>query len=170
MAGPNFAAILNRKGGESERPPPIPGGHWQGIVQKPVFGTDQRGNRNDFCDFPVKLVAPMDDVDRDKIEEVTLEKILARKPQSNKKYLTEESLWALDEFLEGVCGIEPSGRSYKEIIPEATGVEVVVEIIEDVSSRPGQEPRPISYLNRDSVMSLDAWERSQDDDGLDDED
>lgn len=65
----NFAEVLNNKVADIERPPLIPVGTYEAIVSKiPNIETSQDG-KWDFVIFPVKLVAPQDDVDQDALKE-----------------------------------------------------------------------------------------------------
>ena len=166
MPSPKFAEIMNKKAGEAERVPPTPAGHWLFLVETPTFGTDTGGKKNDYVDFLLRPIQPMEDVEMEAVEEIGLEKI-TKKTLHNTKYLTEDALWALDEFLENVCEIEPSGRSYKQLIPEAKGKQVVGLIIEGTSA---DGKRPISYVDKDNLMSVAAWNEAENDDGLEEDD
>lgn len=52
---------------------------------------------------------------------------LAKRQLRRDFFITEDALWRLDEFL-GALGIELTGRSYEETIPEAVGKNVEIEV------------------------------------------
>jgi len=132
---PDFSLLLKKPAGEAKRPPPLPMGDYTAIVRGFELG-DQNRNKTPYVRFPTTLQDwPKDSSDEWTVVDGEGNAFLANKAdvdlskRSMRKdfYLTEDSLWRLDEFIRS-CGINPNGRTYEEIFPEIVGQPVLVEV------------------------------------------
>ena len=120
---PDFSALLKKPAGESKRPPPLPIGDYKGVVKSHEVG-DQNRNRTPYVRFGIVLTEWPETVEpSDQPEGVDLNKRQLRKDY----FLTEDSLWRLDEFIRS-CGVDPQGRMYEEVLPELIGQPVTVQV------------------------------------------
>ena len=69
---------------------------------------------------------------------------LAKRQFRRDFYLTEDSLWRLDDLLKGL-GIEP-GKSYEEALPEAVGKAVQVQIQRIIGQQDGAVMNTVGLL------------------------
>lgn len=91
----SFADLANTKVGEVEPPKLIPTGHYEALFTKPAAETKSRQKGTLGAKFPLKLVAPTDDVDQ--------EALAAMGGLPDKEYdftfwLTPDSLFRLTDF------------------------------------------------------------------------
>jgi hypothetical protein len=117
---PDFSQLLRKPAGEAKRPKALPIGDYMGVIRSHEVG-DQNRNHTPYVRFGVVLTEWPEGAGPE--EGVDLNKRQLRKDF----YLTEESLWRLDEFIRS-CGIEPNGRVYEEVLPELIGQPVTVEV------------------------------------------
>jgi hypothetical protein len=132
-----FQSILDMPVSEVERPKPIPAGSYVCLVQGQPRLDKSAKKQTDFCEFTLKFLEPMNDVDED-----ALLAFLTNRDGSKKKladitktvtfYLTEASIYRLKDFL-GHCGIdieqaEADGASLAQLIAEAPGQQVVAHV------------------------------------------
>lgn len=108
----SFKELLKRDAGSVERPKPLPGGDYSFVIKSYEFGQSAK-KKTDQIEFKVKPLAAID-VD---------EEVLAQMENWRDKemrltfYITSEALYRLTEFQEH-CGLETSGRTIEELIPE----------------------------------------------------
>lgn len=133
---PDFTELLRKPAGEAKEPPVLPQALYPGIISSHEFG-DQNQNKTPYVRYHLKCTGWPEDVEA--LEGVDLSKRNFRKDF----YLTEDSLWRLDEFLRSV-GIELEGRSYEETIPEAIGKSVNIEVVQSLSQRTN---KPMNFVN-----------------------
>lgn len=130
---PDFSALLKKPAGEAKRPPPLPIGDYQGVIKSHEVGDNNR-NHTPYVRFGIVLTEwPENLAESDRPDGVDLNKRQLRKDY----FLTEESLWRLDEFIRS-CGIDPNGRAYEEVLPELIGQPVYVQVQHYMNQQTGE--------------------------------
>ena len=141
----DFSKLLKRPAGEAKRPPALPAGDYSGIIKGYELKEAPQGKDYDvIVRFNVGLREWPDTVDVSDREGIALDKKQLRRDF----YLNTsevDSAWRLDEFIRS-CGIEPSGRSYEEVLPDVTGSDVLVEVQQYMSERTGEIGNQIGKL------------------------
>lgn len=131
---PNFSSILDRKPSEIEEPKAIPVGTYLVLLQGQYQTGESSQKKTPFVFFPSKILQAQEDVSQDEINAfggVQGKELKGR--QGLLFYLTDESVYRLKEFLIDHLGIEPTDgagneRSIKEILADASGKQVLVQI------------------------------------------
>src|SRR5258706_4382755 len=120
----NFSSILDMPFTEWKFPK-LPVGSYVGIVKGMPRYDKSTKKQTPFVEFQIQLTEAMDDVDSDELE--------AFGPFGDKTipitfyYETEGGANRLSAFLDN-CGLEITGRQPREVIEEAPGRTIVVEI------------------------------------------
>lgn len=134
---PNFSSMLRKPAGQAKKPDALPVGDYPGIV-KSYEVHDKNKNKTVQVDYQVAYLGWPESVSDDQrvvtSDDGTQRSIDLSKRQSRKAFYIfnqdgseADDLWKLDEFLRS-CGIEPKGRSYEELIPEAVGKRVIAPV------------------------------------------
>ncbi len=144
MSEVDFSALLNKQVDTTERPKSFPVGNYQAVIAGHEFGTSTKKG-TPFVRFFCKLTGPGEDVDEEIFEEVGgMGALQARKPLRLDFYLTDDAMYRLREFLEDSLELQCAGRSFDEVIPEATNVSFTATIKHDAGTKPGE-----TYMNID---------------------
>ncbi len=122
MAGPNFSSLLKKPAGEAKRPASVPAGNFPGVIKSYELG-DANKNKTPYVRVHTVLTGWDETIPEEDREGIDLSKRTFRRDY----YLTDDSLFRLDEFL-GSLGIELAGRAYEETLPEMVGKEVLAEV------------------------------------------
>lgn len=129
---PTFASILDTPSEQVERPKPMPVGQYVAIVQgQPRFDKSSK-KQTEFVEFTLKFNEAVE------VDEEALDTWLEKPDGSGRKnladqtikstyYLTESSLWRLNDFLEH-CGAGDKSMSIRQRIAETPGCSVMVTI------------------------------------------
>lgn len=125
----DFSKYLDAKAGEAKRPPVLPEGTYDGVIKGHQIG-DANKNKTPYVRFALGLTAFPEGVDGDGID-------LSKRSPRRDYYLTDDALFRLDEFMRS-CGVEISGRTYREALPEMIGQSVKVEIQHYVNQNSGE--------------------------------
>lgn len=121
MSGPDFAALLNKRADDIERPKPLPAGHYFATVLKHEFGSSKNKN-TPYVRFGFKIASADSDVAPEALEGVKIEREMR-----TDFYLTNDALFRLKDFFEA-CGLTVAGRQMNELVPETTGCSVKLQI------------------------------------------
>jgi len=149
MAGPDFSTLLRKPAGEAKKPPALPpAADYQGIIKGYELG-DQNKNKTPYVRFQVGLVGWPDSISAEDRQQDGKAIDLSKRPMRRDFYLTDDALWRLDEFLRAL-GIDLTGRSYEETLPEATGKSVVVEVQQYINQQSGEIGNQIGALTAQS--------------------
>lgn len=129
----NFNDILNRPVEAIEAPKPIPVGTYLALINaQPIFAKIGK-NQTDCVNFPIIFQQPQDDVDVAALNESLaradgVSKSLSDVKSNIRQFLTEDSLWRVKAFLVDHLGIEETGKTLGQMIPEAMGRQVLVTV------------------------------------------
>lgn len=122
----DFTSLLKKPAGLAKKPMELPVGDYTGMIKSFEFG-DNNQNKTPYVRFGIVLTQWPDSVtDEEKLQDGKPID-LSKRTQRRDFYLTDESLWRLDEFLRSV-NVEPNNRGYDEVIPEVVGAPVLVEV------------------------------------------
>lgn len=125
----DFNAILATPADTVERPKPRPAGTYIAVIVGHEFDKSaQRGTP--YCRFRYRLISPGDDIDPADLPDNWNQRELR-----DDFYLTPDALFRLTEFLQNAVGLEISGRTLAELIPETTNQQVTVTL----GHRPSQQ-------------------------------
>lgn len=130
MSEANFAALLDRQADEIEKPKPMPMGTFTFLVKDHEFGESSQ-KKTPFIQFNVNPRVAQDDVDEEALAAV--ENWQDRNMRVT-FYLTDDAMWRLTDFLEH-CGIDMSGRTLAECIPETTNQMFNGYVIQQASQK-----------------------------------
>lgn len=124
----SFTDILNKPAAAIEPPKPLPVGTYLAIVDGPgelaKIGKDQ----TDCVNFKLKLMQAQPDVDQGALQEALNGASLADKSVRHRLFITQASVWRLKQFLVEHLGIDDTGKSLGELLPEAPGRQVMVTL------------------------------------------
>lgn len=143
MTDVNFEELLGQNTDEVEKPKPLPAGTYQMAVKEHAFDKSSKKG-TPYVRFQLTPIAPGEDVDAD---------LLAQLPNWQQKsikadfYLTTDAIWRLKDFLES-CGVNCSGRTFAELIPEATGAYVSAFVKHEIN---GED----TYANIDRITAAE---------------
>lgn len=130
----SFESILDQKAEEVERPKPLPAGTYDCIVRGlPEYGESSQ-KKTPFARFTLAITAAGEDVDPDELEEMGG---IADKTIKSTYYTTPDALFRLTDFLEH-CGIEPDGKTVRQMIDESPNCAVRA-VISHRASEDGQQ-------------------------------
>lgn len=120
-----FGSILDKARSEVEKPKPAPvGSYVTTLVGQPRFDKSSK-KQTEFVEFTHKFISAGDDVDADELTTYLGDRKLSDVTMKNTYYLTDASLWRLEEFLKH-CAIEDEDISLREGIEATPGCEVGV--------------------------------------------
>lgn len=131
---PDFTQLLRQPAGKAKRPPSLVGGDYPGVITGFEHG-ESRQKKTPYVQFNTKLTGWPVDADPQEDEDGKVIDI-SKKTFNTKFYLTEDSLFRLDGFLRDL-GIELDGKTYLEVLPETTGMNVLVEIVQEPHAETG---------------------------------
>lgn len=142
----NFAALLDQNADDTKAPVPVPEGTYVAIITGHEFGESSQ-KKTPQVQFLAKLVSPMDDVDPEALAECENWNQKEIKSRELTRYLTTDAMIMLKEFLEKVCKIDTTGRTYADMIPETTNTEIVLHFSHEMVGE-GDEQRPIAVVDK----------------------
>lgn len=131
----DFSKLLSKPLDTVKKPPPLPQGNYEGVIAKYEFG-DNNTNKTPYARFEITVTAPGEDIDHAQLPE-GVEFPLKRKFRQD-FYLTDEADWRLKEFIESL-GINTSGRTFAETVPETLNLPVVAHMVQQNSTKDPSE-------------------------------
>lgn len=129
----DFKKILSKPADKVERPKALPAGTYFGNIDKYTFD-ESKQKKTPYIRFFVKVASPGPDVDAASLEGIDLSK----KQLQKDFYLTDESLYRLTDFL-AALGINITGRSIDECVPETKGMSVQVAVTQRAGGDEGKD-------------------------------
>lgn len=134
QAQTSFESILDTPATEVERPKPLPAGTYDAIVKGlPEYGESSQ-KKTPFCRFNLAMQIAGEDVDQDELDNMGG---LDGKAIKSTYYTTPDALFRLTDFLEH-CGIDPDGKTVRQMIDETPNCSVKV-VIGHRASEDGQQ-------------------------------
>ena len=133
MAALNFKDIANKKLEEVERPPLPPVGTYLFQVSKVPAIETLTGDKWDVVDFPLKALAPTDDVDADaiaaygKVEKINLRHRFMFNKEDKVEF--EASVFRLRQFLENTLKCAEPSMSLTEALGQANGKQLLASVV-----------------------------------------
>lgn len=118
--------VLNKKGADVKRPPPMPVGRYLfQVFGRPAFQDMSKAGKNDYVDFPIKVVQIGDDVSQEQIDQFPggRSALVGHEPKGRsgaRFYLSEASQYILVEWLRDALGISDD-QPLKAMCFEAPG-------------------------------------------------
>jgi hypothetical protein len=141
---PNFSHLLKRPAGKAKKPEALPAGLYPGVIKSVEYG-DQNKNKTPYVRCHLGLTGWPEDISEDDKAPGGEPVDLAKRQPRRDYYLTDDALWRLDELLRSM-GIEPSGRSYEEVIPDAVGQSVTVEMQQYLNEKNNETGNQVGKL------------------------
>ena len=137
MTQTNFANILDMAPSEAKPPPVLPVGTYLCVVQgMPRYDkSSQKGTP--FAEYTFVVQAAGDDVDEGAI--ALIDGGVVGKTIKAQYYLTENAMFMLKDFL-GHCGLDVEGAgSFKELMDQANGCQILAAIKHQASKDPNDK-------------------------------
>lgn len=135
MSDVNFNELLSKPVDDAKRPPALPSGTFFGTISKQEYDKTNSEKKTPLCRFFVTLTHAHDSIPADDLDGVDVTKRILRR----EFYLTPDADWRLAEFLK-TLGIDTTGRSFAETIPEALGKAVQVEVTRELNKKKPSDP------------------------------
>ena len=150
MTEPNFTSVLDKPAETLEAPKPIPVGSYLALISGPETYSKVGANQTDLVSWPVKLIQPQPDVDMTALTDaMTLKdgtvKNLGDVKMKFDQFLTEASAFMVRDFLQNTLGIEPTGKTLRQMISEALGKQMIVTIKHGLTK--GDNPRVFAQIS-----------------------
>lgn len=137
----DFSSLLRKPAGEAKKPPALPIGDYPAVIKSFELG-DQNKNKTPYVRFHVGLLGWAESIpESERIAEVDFSK----KQMRRDFFLTEDSLYRLDEFLRSV-GVRMEGRNYEEVLPDAIGANVLAEVQQYINQSNSEVGNQIGLL------------------------
>lgn len=144
----DFTKLLNAKAGEAKKPKVLMAGNYPGVITRhELLPAPEGKDYQTIIRFHLRPTGwPEEAQDDDKTQD------MGNGPQAidlSKRQLRRDfydsSLYRLDEFIRS-CGVEANGRSYSEVLPELTGVQVLMSVEQYMNQRTGEFGNQIGNL------------------------
>ena len=127
----NFNEILNNAVlGEIEKPKPVPVGSYEALIIGTEFKESQK-KKTKMLEVQFELVAPQDDVNEVDLEEYG--DSVAGKKLKMPFFLTEDSIFRLQDFILEHVGLELKGSTLDEAIPQLVNHPVGLRVTHEIS-------------------------------------
>jgi hypothetical protein len=131
----NFKDLLSRPVDSAKKPPTKPPGTYTGTIASHKFAESQK-QRTPYVRFTFNNIQPGADIlngDQKALLDEEGDPIDFSKWTPYKDFfLTDDALYRLKDFLKSI-GIDTSGRSFDETIPEARGRAVLINAVSQTS-------------------------------------
>lgn len=129
----DFKALLNKRVDAVEKPKPLPVGLYICGITKYEAGESQQ-KKTPFIRYIFRVMASGPDVDVG-----SLPADWQGRELRGEFYLTEGAMWRFREFIENGLGIEVGARTFDEVLPETNNKMVGVQLIQEPSTKPGDD-------------------------------
>jgi ribosomal protein L5 len=130
----DFRSLLSTKPESVEKPQPLPPGTYFATI-KSWEPTESGQKKTPGVKVTLQLSSPDADVDMDQLEQVGGLAAVTKRKVSTTYWLTEDSTFRLRDFLETACGLDITGRSFAELLPECVNVAVRVAVKHRVTDK-----------------------------------
>lgn len=116
----DFSTLLSQNLDSVTKPKALPAGTYNGTVLSHSFALSSK-KQTPYVQFNFSVQSAGEDVDPSDLEGVDV----GKKALRTSFYLTDDALFRLKDFLAS-CGIDTSGRTLNETIPETVGASVLL--------------------------------------------
>lgn len=150
----DFEELLNTDASTVERPPPQPVGTWRYQVKK-YERIQSPEKQTPGIQFTLICVGVGDDVDKEELEAYSLKVDWQKKEVANFDttfWITDDALAMLREFLEKL-GLDVTGRSFKNLLPDSVGCEILGLVRHKPSTKEGEEDRTFSNIVKYTIAA-----------------
>lgn len=129
----NFTDILDKPATEIDRPKPLPIGSYIWQIQGLPRADKSKEKQTPFYEFSCKCTGALGDVDADQLQEWATKadgttRALTDFSTRLTFYITEDSLYRLQEFLEH-CGVDGEGKTTREAVEDTPNCQFVGSIV-----------------------------------------
>jgi len=118
----DFSSLLKKPAGEAKRPPALPADNYHGVIKSYELG-DQNKNKTPYVRFHLGLLGWGPNVQEEDKADIDLPKRQLRRDF----FITDDALWRLDKLISD-CGVDMSGKTYEEVLPNMIGAQVTIEV------------------------------------------
>jgi hypothetical protein len=136
----DFKSLLSRKVEDAERPPLLPAGTYNGVVQSHEFGESSQ-KKTPYVRFNIALISPGEGVDPADLEGIDIGKRKFRRDY----YFTEDAEFILRDFIESL-GLNIKGKSFDEMIPQVINQAVIVGITQELAGGSDQSGNMVNRV------------------------
>lgn len=137
----SYRDLLKQRPSDITAPKPIPAGPYLAEIKNYEFGKFGK-NDTECVNFHCVILQPGDEIDPQALDNAKDE--IRRAKPIVRKYLTEDSLFMLKQFLVDVLKIEELD-SLEEMLDQAPGKQLVLNYVNGISKKDGK--REISYVD-----------------------
>jgi hypothetical protein len=127
----DFRQLLSTPMDEIKRPPPIPPGTYHGVVSSHEFRESSK-KKTAYVQYNLALISPGEDVETSAFNDAVGVLELSKRNFNVSFYLTDQAKYRVKEFLESL-GVQTTGRSLGECVPEALNARVLVTVTQQNS-------------------------------------
>lgn len=117
---PNFSHLLNKPADDVKAPVQLPDGTYYGTIQNHEFGESSQ-KKTPYVQYNILVTHADEGTDTEGVE-------VSGKKMNTKFYLSDEAQFMLVNFIKSF-GIETSGRSLGELIPQVQGQSVMLDVV-----------------------------------------
>ncbi len=135
MSGLNFTELLQAATlGEIEKPKPVPVGSYETKIEKVEFDESSQ-KKTPLVRFWHEILQPLDDVSEEDLE--AYGSVVGKKIKTD-FYLTEAALHMLQDYILNHVGLDLSGTTLEQAIPQCVQNAVGIRIKHEISQRDGE--------------------------------
>jgi len=143
----DFRQLLSKPLDDVKRPPPLPGGTYKGRVKGFELGESTQ-KKTPFVRFNLSVESPGEDVPAESLVDIDLTKKSLRRDY----FLTEDAYYRVKEFLESL-GINTSGRTLDETLPETQNAEVLMTVVLSLNRN---DPKAPPYNEVSDIVGIQS--------------
>ena len=125
----DFKTLLSKPADSVERPKPLPAGTYHGLITSYKYDESQQ-KKTPYVRLNLVTHRAGEDVDAELLNGVDLSKKQLRRDY----FLTDDAMFRLKDLIES-CGVQTTGRSMGELVPELLNKAVIISVVQ----RPSQD-------------------------------
>lgn len=128
----DFSALLDKEVGSAPKPKPVPRGTYDGTIAAlpKIVERNTKAGVKGILQIPIALNSAGPDVDETELEEsggLTLDSGVAKRV-TKEFWLDDDSMWQVDQFLEGFGFVVGGGVSYSEALEQLVNRSVTASV------------------------------------------
>ena len=125
----DFSSLLSLDASKVEKPKPLPVGTYDCLIEKYELG-ESTNNKTPFCKVHLNVIAAGPDVDTDALADIG---DFTKKKLNVTYWLTPDTLHRFKDLFENVLGMDITGKTFDELLPNLQGNPVKAEVIHQPS-------------------------------------